>query len=109
MTKSSWIVGMVMMSLAGVVGASDGASELSHLRLIASLDRPSDGYCFDIPGPGGGPGLEVPLFAHNCKSALTADSAVLFGSGGQLSFPAVSRCVTVAGINSKALPGAALM
>ncbi len=80
-----------------------------HLRLVDRLDRPEDGYCIDIPGTPGNMRVDAPLFAHNCKQSLTADSAVVFTSEGYIQFPAVELCVTVAGVNSEALPGAATL
>lgn len=53
--------------------------------------------------------LDVPLFVHNCKPSLTSDSAVVFTSDGLIKFPAVERCMTVAGVNSGALPGASIL
>ena len=84
-------------------------TRLFHLRLVDRLDRPEDGYCFDILGVGANLRTDLPLFAHNCKPVLTNDSAVLMLTTGQIIFPAVKRCVTVAGVNSRALPGAALL
>ena len=80
-----------------------------HLRLLDRLDRPEDGYCVDILGTPGNLRIDVPLFAHNCKPTLTSDSSVVFTSVGLLQFPAVNLCVTVAGVNSKALPGASIL
>ena len=88
---------------------SGHAAEQKHLRLVDRLDRPSDGYCIDIPGTPGSMRLEVPLFAHNCKAGLTADSAVVFTAKGRVRFPAVDRCVTAAGVNSTILPNTALI
>ena len=81
----------------------------SHLRLKDRLDRPQDGYCIDIPGTPRNLRLDVPLFVHNCKPRLTIDSAVVMTSDGRLKFPGVDRCLTVAGINSGALPGASIL
>ncbi len=80
-----------------------------HLRLLDRLDRPEDGYCVDILGTPGNLRVGVPLFAHNCKPSLTIDSAVVFTSDGRIKFPAVDRCLTVAGVNSAALPGASIL
>ena len=80
-----------------------------HLRLLDRLDRPEDGYCVDILGTPGNLRIDVPLFAHNCKPRLTSDSSVIFTSDGLITFPAVNRCITVAGVNSKALPGASIL
>ena len=70
-----------------------------HLRLIDPLDRPEDGYCFDLPAT-----------AHNCKPGLYADEAVIIDPDGAIRFPAYgNKCLTAAGLNGRALPGAALM
>ena len=102
------------LGVALVVGATmlmgrAHAAEQKHLRLIDRLDRPSDGYCIDIPGTPSSMRLEVPLFAHNCKAGLTPDSAVVFTAKGRIRFPAVARCVTAAGVNSTILPNTALI
>ena len=81
----------------------------AHLRLLNRLDRPEDGYCVDILGTPGNMRVDVPLFVHNCKPSLTSDSAVVFTSDGLIKFPAVDRCITVAGVNSAALPGASVL
>ncbi len=81
----------------------------AHLRLLDRLDRPEDGYCVDVPGTGQNLRVDVPLFAHNCKPRLTSDSAVIFTSDGLIRFPALDRCITVAGVNSVALPGASIL
>jgi len=80
-----------------------------HLRLIDRLDRPSDGYCFDILGTPGNMRLELPLFAHNCKPRLTPDSAVAFTADGRIRFVGPNLCVTAMGVNGGALPGVPLM
>ena len=85
------------------------AAEATHLRLLDPLDRPVDGYCVDVPGTGQHLRLDLPLFAHNCKPVLTSDSAVMFTSDGLIRFPAVDRCITVAGVNSRALAGASVL
>ncbi len=86
-----------------------GASEPSHLRLVDRLDRPSDGYCVDVLGVPGSMRPDLPLFVHNCKQRLTSDSAVTFGPKGQIRFSALDLCLTVAGVNSRALPGASVL
>jgi hypothetical protein len=80
-----------------------------HLRLVNRLDRPGDGYCLDILGTPNSMRINLPLFAHNCKSTLTPDSAVIFNPSGQIKFPSVNRCITVAGVNSNAVPGASIL
>ena len=83
--------------------------DLVHLRLKDRLDRPADGYCFDILGTGNHLRLDLPLFAHNCKGGATADSSVVYTDQGQLLFPAVSVCVTAFGVNDTVLPGTAVL
>ena len=90
-------------------GQIAAAETAYHLRLIDRLDRPEDGYCLDILGVGSNMRLDLPLFAHNCKPVLTSDSAVIMLPTGQIVFPAVARCITVAGVNSGALAGAAIL
>jgi len=106
------ISGFVLMS-AQVFGHSSAfsasPSSQVHLRLLDRLDRPEDGYCVDILGTPGNLRVDVPLFAHNCKPSLTIDSAVVFTPDGLIKFPSVERCLTVAGVNSAALPGASIL
>ena len=104
--------GLVFLAvqILGSGGAWSAAPDTpAHLRLLDRLDRPADGYCVDIPGTPGNLRLDVPLFAHNCKPALTSDSAVVVTPEGRIRFPAVDRCLTVAGVNSAAVPGAAIL
>jgi len=84
-------------------------ADAMHLRLLDRLDRPQDGYCIDVLGTPGNLRVDLPLFAHNCKGRLTSDSAVVFDAKGRIIFPAVNGCVTVAGVNSAALPGASVL
>jgi len=102
---------LVIIVSVGTDVAMSSASQGSqvHLRLLDRLDRPEDGYCVDILGTPGHLRIDVPLFAHNCKPSLTSDSAVVFTSDGFIKFPAVDRCLTVAGVNSGALPGASIL
>jgi len=95
--------------LLRMLSSSAFAAEPSHLRLIDNLDRPSDGYCFDVQGTPGNLRTDLPLFAHNCKPRLTVDSAVVFESEGLIRFVELHLCATVAGVNSNALPGAAIL
>ncbi len=107
------IAGGFVLLGAQVLGPSPASSaspdSLVHLRLLDRLDRPEDGYCVDVPGTPRNMRVDVPLFAHNCKPSLTSDSAVVFTSDGLIQFPAVDRCITVAGVNSAALPGASIL
>ena len=88
---------------------SAAVAKPSHLRLVDRLDRPQDGYCVDVLGTPGNLRPDLPLFAHNCKPSLTSDSAVQYDHTGQIRFAALDLCVTVAGVNSKALPGTAVL
>ncbi len=107
------IAGGFVLLGAQVLGPSPASSAstdtLVHLRLLDRLDRPEDGYCVDVPGTPRNMRVDLPLFAHNCKPSLTDDSAVVFTSDGLIQFPAVDRCITVAGVNSAALPGASIL
>lgn len=104
--------GFILMG-AQILGPNPALSAspatLVHLRLLDRLDRPDDGYCVDVLGTPRNMRVDVPLFAHNCKPSLTDDSAVVFTSDGFIRFPAVDRCITVAGVNSVALPGASIL
>ena len=105
---------LVRLALLGCIALSPAPlsatdEPLYHLRLVDRLDRLSDGYCVDILGVGEWLRVDLPLFAHNCKPGLTADSAVVMRDNGQILFPAVDRCITVAGVNSRALPGASVL
>ena len=107
------IAGGFILLGAQILGPSPASSaspdSLVHLRLLDRLDRPEDGYCVDVPGSSRSMRVDMPLFAHNCKPSLTGDSAVVFTSDGLIQFPAVDRCITVAGVNSAALPGASIL
>ena len=85
------------------------AGPVSHLRLVDPLDRPADGYCVDVVGTPGNLRTDLPLFAHNCKPGLSSDSAVSYESNGSIRFVEPGLCMTVAGINSQALPGASVL
>lgn len=80
-----------------------------HLRLIDPLDRPADGYCLDIVGSGRHIRFDLPMTAHNCKPGLYADEAVTMEPNGYLRFPAYNACATIAGLDGRALPGAAVV
>jgi hypothetical protein len=102
------LVIIVSIVTGGSMSSASPGSQV-HLRLLDRLDRPDDGYCVDILGTPGNMRVDVPLFAHNCKPSLTSDSAVVFTSDGFIKFPAVDSCLTVAGVNSSALPGASIL
>lgn len=106
---------ILLMSLAALFTATaanvtGAATEvLIHVRLKDRLDRPVNGYCFDILGTGRHLRLDLPLFAHNCKDGATPDSAVIYTSLGQLVFPAANVCVTAFGVNDTVLPGTSVL
>lgn len=100
-------LGIAGASLAAPAEPAKGASP-GHLRLINDLDRPQDGYCIDILGSGNYIRFDLPMTAHNCKPGLYADEAVVI-DGQRIRFPAYGACATVAGLNSRALPGAAIV
>ncbi|MEM7025501.1 MAG: hypothetical protein AAF637_23390 [Pseudomonadota bacterium] len=111
MTMLTWARAVVITFLwaAAAIPAAAEATQPGHLRLIDRLDRPSDGYCLDILGVGDTLRVDVPIFAHNCKPALTVDSAVTLTTDGAIRFAAVDLCVTAAGVNGRALPGSAII
>lgn len=81
-----------------------------YLQLKDKLDRPADGYCLDVVGNGRYIRLDMPLTAHNCKGPqIYADEVVQYRSDETLYFPKYDACVTVMGLNDKALAGNALM
>lgn len=112
MKKCVW-AGVSVAAVAALVTASVAASEpriqVGHLKLKDSLDRPQDGYCLDIVGSGPNIRFDLPMTAHNCKPGLYDDEAVTIESTGRVRFPAYNACATVAGLNGRALPGAAVV
>lgn len=89
--------------------ANESPPKIGHLKLVDSLDRPQDGYCLDVVGSGRYIRFDLPLTAHNCKPGLYEDEAVSIESDGKIRFPAYNACATVAGLNGRALPGAAVV
>lgn len=105
----------LLAGLVFVLSVTEGAAAPlplqvpGHLKLIDPLDRPEDGYCLDIVGSGQYIRFDMPLTAHNCKPGLYHDEAVVLEANGYIRFPAYNRCLTAAGLNGRALPGAALI
>lgn len=97
------VTAVIVLTVPIVANATSNG--LIHVRLQDRLDRPDDGYCFDILGTSRSLRVDLPLFAHNCKGGPTADSAVIYTSDGQLVFPAAEVCVTAFGVNSTVLSG----
>ena len=109
MRKTLFTLRLAAIALMFGSSATVAAASEQHLRLVDRLDRPQDGYCIDIPGTPGNLRTDIPLFAHNCKVGLPPDAAVVFTPEGHIRFPAPDKCVTIAGVNQGALPGAAAM
>ena len=104
------LMSLAILFTATAANPTDAATGgLIHVRLKDRLDRPLDGYCFDILGTGSHLRLDLPLFAHNCKGGATPDSAVIYTSLGQLVFPAANVCVTAFGVNDTVLPGTSVL
>lgn len=97
------------LALASPLHAETNPPTPGHLKLIAPLDRPEDGYCLDILGSGSHIRFDLPMTAHNCKPGLYADEAVVLEQHGYIRFPAYNKCATAAGLNGRALPGAAMV
>lgn len=94
---------------AAASGAPAQTGGVGHLRLIDRLDRPQDGYCLDVLGTGRTLRIELPIFAHNCKTGLTPDSAVAMTDAGEIQFVAIDLCVTAFGVNGRALPASPIV
>ena len=100
----------VALAIAIAISTTHAAAEdLIYVRLKDRLDRPDDGYCFDILGTGRSLRLDLPLFAHNCKGGATPDSTVIYTNQGQFVFPAANVCVTGFGVNNTVLPGTSVL
>jgi hypothetical protein len=100
---------LVLLAVTAIPVHTNAAAEPRHFRLIDRLDRPADGYCFDVLGTPGNLRTELPLFAHNCKPRLTPDSAVEMTARGRIRFTAIDLCVTAMGVNGRALAGVPLL
>jgi len=104
MTLPHKTISPIALSIACTAASS---APVGHLRLKDNLDR-LDGYCLDVMGSGRHVRFDLPMTAHNCKPGLYHDEAVSLVDG-TLRFPAYGVCATAAGLNGKALPGAAIM
>lgn len=80
-----------------------------YLQLMDRLDRPKDGYCFDVQGVVGHFRADKPLVAHNCKPGAAPDGLVIHTKEQRLYFPAFRQCVTAMGTGTTVLSGASLM
>lgn len=90
-------------------GAHVMANDAKYLKLVDTLDRPNDGYCFDVQGVVGHFRADKPLVAHNCKRGAAPDGLVQHIENGMLYFPAFNQCVTAMGTADTVLPGTSLM
>jgi hypothetical protein len=79
-----------------------------YLQLVNKLDRPNDGYCFDVQGVVGHFRADKPLVAHNCKQGAAPDGLLEY-TNNRLFFPTFGACVTAMGTGTTVLPGASLM
>lgn len=105
-----WQKMIIALCLLGSGQAFSQPEAREYLQLKDRLDRPDDGYCLDVVGSGRHIRLDMPLTAHNCKGPQAyADEVVQYRSDQSLYFPAYEGCVTVMGLNDKALAGNALM
>jgi hypothetical protein len=100
---------LALCAMAPVQAQTTAERPAGHLRLVDKLDRPEDGYCLDIMGSGEHIRPDLPMTVHNCKPGLYADEAVRLEPDGRLYFPVYRLCATVAGLNGRALAGAALV
>jgi hypothetical protein len=111
LTKTILMIASVftLVSCTSIAQERPNIEGAGHLRLVENLDRPQDGYCLDIIGSGQHLRFDLPLIAHNCKPGLYADEAVKMEPNGFIRFPAFDKCATVVGLNSRALPGTAVV
>ena len=108
---SKLILGFLCLLIMPTIQAQNSTEPvvLGQLQLIDKLDRPEDGYCIDIVGTGKQVRFDMPVIAHNCKPGLYADETISLQANGYIRFPAYDKCLTAAGLNSRALPGAAVI
>jgi len=72
------VTAVIVLTVPIVANATSNG--LIHVRLQDRLDRPDDGYCFDILGTSRSLRVDLPLFAHNCNTAFGVNSTVLSGT-----------------------------
>lgn len=108
-TLQAAVVGLLCLGNAQALEPSKISSGgLQYLQLVDKLDRPNDGYCFDVQGVVGHFRADKPLVAHNCKHGAAPDGLVEF-LDNKLFFPAFGACVTSMGTGITVLPGTSLM
>lgn len=101
---------VAVTALLSLGGPQANASDAQYLKLIDNLDRPGDGYCFDVQGVVGHFRADKPLVAHNCKPGAAPDGLVEHNEDGMLLFSEfIDQCVTAMGTGSTVLPGTSLM
>ena len=102
------IVILILLSSA-FVRAEQRPEVPQYLQLMSKLDRPQDGYCFDVQGVVGHFRADKPLVAHNCKAGAAPDGLVIHRKNQMLYFPAFGACVTAMGTAATVLLGTSLM
>ena len=110
-TKALSATALTSMAITAVVSLPLIAEEIKpqYLQLKDRLDRPLDGYCFDVQGVVGHFRADKPLVAHNCKRGAAPDGLVQLTDNNMLYFPAFQQCVTAMGTGTTVLPGISLM
>lgn len=106
MTFSRLIPLAFTAALSSAATASEGHQ---YLQLVDRLDRPTDGYCFDVQGVVGHFRADKPLVAHNCKPGAAPDGLLEHTADKRLYFPAFDQCVTTMGTGTSVLRGTSLM
>lgn len=101
------LAGFLITGLSATAIATE--SRPQYLQLKDRLDRPLDGYCFDVQGVAGHFRADKPLVAHNCKAGAAPDGLVTLTDDNRLYFPAFEQCVTAMGTGNTVLPGTSLM
>jgi len=100
----------IALAITAILSSAASADEgHQYLQLVDRLDRPTDGYCFDVQGVVGHFRADKPLVAHNCKPGAAPDGLVQHTAENLLYFPAFNQCVTTMGTGTSVLRGTSLM
>ncbi len=103
------VTGLLCSILSPALAQTSWLENATQLKLVDELDMPGEGYCIDIVGAGTTMRFDMPLIAYNCVLGLFPDRTVTMRNDGTLFFPAFDGCVTVMGLNERALPGTSVM
>lgn len=106
---SKMLVGLSTLILVGGADATAVTATPQYLKLVDTLDRPQDGYCFDVQGVAGNFRADKPLVAHNCKPGAAPDGLIKYTADNKFLFTAFNQCMTAMGTGNTVLPGASLM